>query len=162
MSRLEQLRAYMEENHLDAFYVAKPANVRCISGYTGEDSFLFITKGNQYFLTDPRYTEQASYECPEYEVVNWRRAGYTMGKAIAECMEKEQVKTIGFEEDHLTFGTWKSIQDAVQAEMVPTLNVIEKLRAVKTPEELKNLRISCDIASRAFEKILKDIRVGVT
>lgn len=62
MSRLEQLRAYMEENHLDAFYVAKPANVRCISGYTGEDSFLFITKGNQYFLTDPRYTEQASYE----------------------------------------------------------------------------------------------------
>lgn len=162
MNRLEQLRTYMEEQGLDAFYVAKPANVRCISGYTGEDSYLFITKGEQFFITDPRYTEQAAYECPEYEIVNWRRAGYTMGKTLAECAEKLEIRTIGFEEDHLTFGTWRSIQEAVKAEMVPTLNVIEKLRAVKTPEELKNLRISCDIASRAFEKILKDIRVGVT
>ena len=84
MNRLEQLRTYMEEQGLDAFYVAKPANVRCISGYTGEDSYLFITKGEQFFITDPRYTEQAAYECPEYEIVNWRRAGYTMGKKLAK------------------------------------------------------------------------------
>ena len=67
MERLTKLREYMEKENLDGFYVAKPANVRCISGYTGEDSFLFITKANQYFITDARYTEQASYECPEYE-----------------------------------------------------------------------------------------------
>ena len=30
MNRLEQLRTYMEEQGLDAFYVAKPANVRWI------------------------------------------------------------------------------------------------------------------------------------
>ena len=53
MSRLEQLRAYMEENHLDAFYVAKPANVRCISGYTGEDSFLLSQKEISTLLQTP-------------------------------------------------------------------------------------------------------------
>ena len=58
MDRLTQLREYMEKERLDAFYIAKPANVRCISGFTGEDSFLFITKANQYFITDARYTEQ--------------------------------------------------------------------------------------------------------
>lgn len=52
MERLTKLREYMEKENLDGFYVAKPANVRCISGYTGEDSFLFITKANQYFITD--------------------------------------------------------------------------------------------------------------
>ena len=72
IDRLTQLREYMEKERLDAFYIAKPANVRCISGFTGEDSFLFITKANQYFITDARYTEQASYECPDYELVNWR------------------------------------------------------------------------------------------
>lgn len=40
MDRLTQLREYMEKERLDAFYIAKPANVRCISGFTGEDSFL--------------------------------------------------------------------------------------------------------------------------
>ena len=49
MDRLTQLREYMEKERLDAFYIAKPANVRCISGFTGEDSFLFIDKGESVF-----------------------------------------------------------------------------------------------------------------
>lgn len=159
MDRLTQLREYMEKERLDAFYIAKPANVRCISGFTGEDSFLFITKANQYFITDARYTEQASYECPDYELVNWRiNFGYSMGKAVAYCADKDGVKTIGFEQDHLTFEKWNSMQTELSAEMVPTLNVIEGFRAIKTPEEIKNLTVACDIASRAFEKIIKDIR----
>ena len=163
MDRLTQLREYMEKERLDAFYIAKPANVRCISGFTGEDSFLFITKANQYFITDARYTEQASYECPDYELVNWRiNFGYSMGKAVAYCADKDGVKTIGFEQDHLTFEKWNSMQAELSAEMVPALNVIEGFRAIKTPEEIKNLTVACDIASRAFEKIIKDIRPGVT
>ena len=138
MDRLTQLREYMEKERLDAFYIAKPANVRCISGFTGEDSFLFITKANQYFITDARYTEQASYECPDYELVNWRiNFGYSMGKAVAYCADKDGVKTIGFEQDHLTFEKWNSMQAELSAEMVPTLNVIEGFRAIKTPEEIK-------------------------
>lgn len=163
MTRLEQLREYMEKEGLDGFYIAKTANVRCISSYTGEDSYLFITKGKQYFITDLRYTEQASYECPDYEIVDWRNGyGYDMGAAVANLAKENHVKRIGFEQDHLTYGTWKSIQDQVDAEMVSTLNVIEGFRAVKTPEEIWNLTVACDIASRAFEKILSDIRVGIT
>ena len=71
MERLEQLRAYMEDKGLDAFFCAKPANVRWISLYTGEDSFLFITRVNRYFITVPRYTEQATSACPAYEIIKW-------------------------------------------------------------------------------------------
>ena len=142
MSKIEQLREYMEKEDLDGFYVAKPANVRAVSAYTGEDSFLFITKSKQYFLTDPRYTEQASYECPEYEIRNWRSTrSRSIGEAVALCAEEEKVERIGFEQDYLTFGAWKSMQDAMKVELVPTLNVIEELRAVKTPEEIKNLTV---------------------
>lgn len=163
MTRLEQLRAYMEKENLGGFYVAKQANVRCISGYTGADSYLFITKEKQYFITDPRYTEQASYECPDYELVDWRNDfGYSIGAAVAALAEQNQIQSIGFEQDQLTYGTWKSMQDLSKAEFVPTFNVIELLRAVKTPEEIRNLQVASDIASRAFELILKDIRVGVT
>ena len=160
MNRLEELRSYMEKEGLDGFYIAKPANVRCISAYTGDDSYLFIDKANQYFITDPRYTEQASMECPDYEIINWRSTG--IGNVIAELCKKDGIKTIGFEQDHLTFATWRSMQDTIDAELVPTLNVVERFREVKTPEEIQKLRVSCDIASRAFDKILQDIKVGVT
>lgn len=163
MNRLEELRTYMEKEGLDGFYIANPANVRCISGYTGDDSYLFIDKINQYFITDPRYTEQAGMECPEYTIINWRASkGYSVGSAMVDLVKEDGVKSIGFEEDYLTFRTWKTMQELLSAEMVPTGNVVESFREVKTPEEIEKLRISCDIASRAFEKILKDIRVGVT
>lgn len=153
----------MEREGLDGFYIANPANVRCISGYTGADSYLFIDRGNQYFITDPRYTEQAGQECPEYTILNWRASkGYSVGSALAETVQKDGVKTIGFEEDYLTYQTWRSMQELLSAELIPTRDVVEGFREVKTPEEIRKLRISCDIASRAFERILKDIRVGVT
>lgn len=63
-----------------------------------------------------------------YELVNWRiNFGYSMGKAVAYCADKDGVKTIGFEQDHLTFEKWNSMQAELSAEMVPTLNVIEGL-----------------------------------
>ena len=163
MDRLKELRIYMEKEGLDGFYIAKPANVRCISRYTGEDSYLFVTKSKQYFITDPRYTEQAGIECPEYTLINWRASkNYSIGGTLAELVKQDKIKTIGFEQDHLTFETWKSMQDMLDAQLVPTLNVVEKLREVKTQEEIRKLRASCDIASRAFDKILRDIKVGVT
>ena len=103
MDRLTQLREYMEKERLDAFYIAKPANVRCISGFTGEDSFLFITKANQYFITDARYTEQASYECPDYELVNWRiNLATVWGKLLHIAQTKMELKQLDLKQDHLT------------------------------------------------------------
>lgn len=61
---------------------------------------------------------------------------------------------------HLRHGN--PCQDMIDAELVPTLNVVERFRELKTPEEIQKLRVSCDIASRAFDKILQDIKVGVT
>lgn len=152
----------MEKEHLDGFYVAKPENVRYISSYTGDDSYLFITRDKAYFITDPRYTEQAGCECPEYEIVNWRLPGNTIGDTVAALAEKEGVKAAGFESDYLTFDKYKSMEDTVKAQLVPTCQVIDMFRSVKTAEEIEYSRIACDIASRAFEKIIKDIRVGVT
>ena len=163
MDGIEQLRTYMEQEGLDGFYVASPANVRCISGYTGEDSCLLIGRRNQYFITDPRYTEQASMECPDYTVIDWRASkGYSVGSALAEVVSQDGMKTIGFEEDVLSYQGFKDMQELFSAEMVPTCGIVEAFREVKTPEEIRKLTIACDIASRAFEKILKDIRIGVT
>ena len=162
MDTIQKLRIYMEEKKVDSFFVAKPANVRYISSYTGDDSYLFITQKKQFFITDPRYTEQASYECPDYEVVNWRIPNNTIGMTVQKLAGEEGAKTIAFEEDHLTFSFYESIRSQGKAEMVPTLNVVEEFRSVKTKEEEGYLRAACEIASRAFEKIIKDIRVGVT
>lgn len=64
--------------------------MRYVSGYTSDDATLFVTLEHQYFLTDPRYTEQAAAECPDWELVNWREIG-TMADAVAACRTKRRL-----------------------------------------------------------------------
>lgn len=159
---VQKLLTYMEEHHLDAFYVSKPENVRYISRYTGEDSYLLVTKARKFFITDPRYTEQASYECPDYEIINWKDFGKTMGETIAALLGKTDCKNLAFEAEVVTYNKYRDLEDRLKVELVPQVDVVETFRSVKSKEEIEKLRISADIASRAFEKIIKDIRVGVT
>ena len=158
---MEQLLAYMQKEHLDGMFISRPVNVKYVSHYTGEDSWLFITEQEKFFLTDPRYTEQVSYECPDYTILNWRDTYGSIGKALAYAAEKVGAKTIGFEAAHLTVEQYQNLQSEVKAELVPADGIIEEFRSIKKPEEIECLRISCDIASRAYEKIQKDIRVGI-
>lgn len=158
---VEKIVQYMIENGIDAFFVSNPQNVRYVSGYTGDDSYLLITQNNKYFLTDPRYTEQALQECPDYEIVNHRQKGGIAG-TIKYFKEQLNIKVLAFEGDFVTYGVYEGIKTKAKVDTVAVTGVIEKLRSVKTPEEIHNLRIACQISDRAFERIIKDIKVGIT
>ncbi|HLQ39694.1 MAG TPA: Xaa-Pro peptidase family protein [Tetragenococcus sp.] len=160
----EKLIAYLEKKNLDAYFIQKKVNVRYISGYTGEDSFLLITKDHKkYFITDYRYTEQAAIECPDYELIVWRTPGRTLGDSLFDLSEKNHLSTIGFEGDELSFENYTDVSSKTpEVEWVDHSGVIEKMREIKTPEEISYLRAACDIACRAYERLLEDIHVGVT
>ncbi len=158
----KNLLAYMEKEGLDGFFIATKENVRYISGFTGADSYLLITKDKYYFITDPRYTEQAGIECPAYELYVWRTVGKTVGDAIGCLAERHKLKYIGFEGSGMSYDQYNSFSKVVQAELVPTTQVIEKMRSIKTPREIEYLRAACEISCRAFSRIIRDIRVGIT
>lgn len=48
MDTIQKLRNFMEEKKVDSFFIAKPANVRYISSYTGDDSYLLVTQKKQF------------------------------------------------------------------------------------------------------------------
>lgn len=158
---MERLLFEMWKKNLPALLITRPVNVKYVSRYTGDDSCLLLTENNKYFITDPRYTEQAGQECPDYQIVEWRSQG-SRAAAIARILEDEGITELGYEETYLTVADYRALEKAVKADFIPADGMVEALRACKTPEELACLRISCDIASRAFDRILKDIRVGIT
>ena len=47
---------------VDGLFVQKDENLWYISGFTGSDSYLFVTPESFYLLTDSRYVEQAKEE----------------------------------------------------------------------------------------------------
>ena len=57
---------------VDGLFVQKDENLRYISGFTGSDSYLFVTPESFYLLTDSRYVEQAKEEAKGFTVVDYR------------------------------------------------------------------------------------------
>lgn len=157
----EKLLDYIEKEKLDAFYIHRPENVSYISGYSGGDAYLLILPHIWYLLTDPRCLEHAQSECPDFTCVDWRPMG-SITAGLAFLLKKENVHTVGFEADFLNIQFYQDVLNAYPCEMVPTEGVIESFRAVKTPEEVRKVRVACEISSQAFEYICQYIRPGVT
>lgn len=81
---------------------------------------------------------------------------------MAHLADQEGLSNLAYEASHLTVSQYRMMEADIRAELVPTEGVIEEFRSVKSPEEIHCLKAACEIASRAFEQILKEIRVGVT
>ena len=160
---LEKLTEYLEKNAYDAIFIYKNENVRYISSYTGDDSYLLIDrKGRKFFITDPRYTEQAAVECSDYKIIEWRKQYGSVAKAVVGLSEENGYKIVGYEADVIVVSFYNEMLENASFEPVALKGVVEELRSHKTKEEMGYSRAACDITCRAFERILEDIRVGIT
>ncbi|WP_142413324.1 M24 family metallopeptidase [Hathewaya massiliensis] len=165
MSRVERLVELMKKNSLDSMFIMKLSNVRYVSGFTDEASYLLVTKNNNYFLTDGRFTEQAEKQCPEFKVLNWRNVGGSIGECVKVILTdwEKDIKNIGFEKDKVTFGLYEGIKNSnPKVEMVPTAGLVDGLRYVKDAEEKKFMIEAARIADKAFGEILNFVKPGMT
>lgn len=163
MDNADKLRAEIKRLGLDGFFITDPYNVRYISEFTGSDSFLVITADRNFFITDGRYLEQASAECAGYEIVNWREKELPLWETIKSVAEEAKITKLGFEAAGLSYGRYSGLSENIGfVEFLPFSGVVESLRAVKTTYEIECIKKAADIAGRAFERLLNDIRPGVT
>ncbi|MFL6561732.1 MAG: M24 family metallopeptidase, partial [Bacillus sp. (in: firmicutes)] len=102
---------------------------------------------------------QATKQCQGFEII---KTTGSIPEAVAEQVKQLGIQKLGFEEDYLTFSSFKLYDKEIEAELVPISGVIEKLRLIKTDSELKILKVAADIADAAFKHILDFIRPGKT
>src|SRR6056297_3968783 len=96
------IRKEIFKKNIDALLIYDIFNVRYLSGYTSDDAYLLITKDKNYFLTDPRYTEQALEECSGFEIFNWRSVSGDFSDAVAKIVKDEKIKNLGVESHSIT------------------------------------------------------------
>ncbi|MFD1736422.1 M24 family metallopeptidase [Bacillus salitolerans] len=157
MTKIDQLRNRFQELNVDGMLVTSKYNRRFISGFTGSAGVALISEDKALFITDFRYVEQATKQLDGFEVVQHKAS---IIEEIASQVEKLGIKKLGFEEDHVTFSTFRAYRDQIKAELVPITGVIEKLRLIKSEAEIKILKEATEIADAAFKHILTFIRPG--
>lgn len=160
-TRIEKLRAKLAEEKLDGLLITGGTNRRYVSGFTGSAGALFVSPNEALLLTDFRYIEQATQEAPAFDVVRYDALPTRLGELLAN----RPGARIGFESHKVTVAVLDQLQGAPGAdtvEWVATRDLVERIRGVKSAQELVLLQRAIDIADACFEYILEKMKPGVT
>jgi len=158
--RLKNLKRLLRKGPAGSLLVTNESNVAYLSGFTGNDSLLFITPDSQFFLTDSRYTQEAKETVKGFTIIEVTSSTY---ETIGTIVRGNRIKKIGFDPMNLPYGIVKNLERHVGGvRLVPVTNVIERLRAVKDDEEIARIEKAIKINAGVLKKIVKEVRPGVS
>ncbi|MDM5211734.1 M24 family metallopeptidase [Peribacillus sp. RS7] len=159
MNKLMRLRASMEKVGIDGFLITSTYNRRYMTNFTGSAGVVLISQKEAKFITDFRYVEQAGKQAADYEIVQHKG---TIIEEVGKQAKEMNIGTLGFEQEHMTFATYKAYEAGIEAQLLPVSGVIENLRLIKTSSEIKILKEAAAIADAAFTHILDYMRPGIS
>ena len=159
IERVNKLQAQLEENEIDALLVTKRENIRYLSGFTGSSGVIVITSNSASFITDFRYTEQANDQVKGYDIIE---LDTSLIKSVADVVSRESIKRLGIEQDAMTVGQYRAYEKEVDAQLIETSGIVEKLRLIKDESEIKIMKEAAAIADAAYTHIQTFIRPGRT
>lgn len=157
--KLAKLRQALIDHNVDAILITNEYNRRYMTGFTGTAGVAIVSQNDAVFITDFRYTEQAAAQVKDFRIEQHKG---TIFEEVAKQVALMGVKTLAFEKDAMHYGTYEVYKAAVKADFVPLSGVIEKIRLIKSQEEINIIKVACEIADNAFTHILNFIKPGIT
>lgn len=155
-NRLDQLKRNLQKEKLDAVLVSSVSNIEYLTGYWNfskdeREAYLFVGHGFEYIITDGRYSEAIKKAVSHLKLFE---RGHRKSTENLFKKHKEEIKTLGIEEDNLTVAEFKKIKKHFKN--IKHFNV-RYLRSIKNKEEIENIKKACKIGDSAFKFILQKI-----
>ena len=158
-------------NGADTAWIIRPENRRYLSGFQADDTqfaessgSLLINKRASILVTDSRYTDEANAEAPTFEV---RTISRDFAEDFPQFVRELKAKNLGFEEGYLTWGLYQEVSGALKGTspavgLVPLEGVVEGMRSVKDPSEIRALEISAEMISRILDQVISELAPDMT
>ncbi len=157
--RIDVLRARLAADGIDAAVVTSGSNILWLTGFTGSNGAVVVTADGAVLVTDGRYAQQA----PEQLDV----AGCDAEVVIADSpvlVTAGRLGTVGVVglETTIAWGDQRRWQAALDAEVVPMIELVEEIRAVKDAAELARIQAAASTVDDALGDVCCLVRAGVS
>ncbi len=158
--RGEALRESMRRNKLDGVLLTREENVRYMSGFTGQDSLLLVGLNSLVLMTDFRYIEEAEQTCPHATV---RQHSNGMMRTVAAEAKKRRIRRLAYDPQMLTVTKTDMLKSHLtRTRAVKKTGLVETLRLIKSPAEVKAIEACLRIAEKAFKSLWRRLKPGIT
>lgn len=160
LERQAALRVALDGEGLDELLVTHLPNIRYLTGFTGSAALLVVRGNATILISDFRYAAQAPDEVGPVASVEidqrsvWERLGRVLSAGATE--------SLGIESHSLTVRDAERLSGLTRARIRPTTELVERQRAVKSPEEVAAIRAAAELAQESLAEVLPSIRVGQT
>jgi Xaa-Pro aminopeptidase len=141
------LREARQTKSICALLVSNPVDVGYLTDFSGEDSYLLFGDSWAVLLTDGRFSEQASRECPGLEL--HVRTG-RMSRGIRDVLVGRRVRRLGLQAEHMTLRMYEMLEKALGKTLVPISDAVAGARMVKDESELRAIRKAVRVAEDAW------------
>ncbi len=161
-NRLQKVQTAIRSAKAQAMLVTSVHNVRYLSGFTGNECWLLITKKENLFLGDFRYRLQAQKEIGSmFKVLMIQGNVFSLLKNV---LKQRKIHSLNFESQHLTYDQYYNLKTALgkKIRLSATKDIIEQLRMIKSPEEIKCIRKAVSITKKSLRQLKPLIKPGVS
>ncbi len=120
---------------------------------------MVISRESAHILVDSRYYVEVEARAQGYQL-HLLDATNTLTTIVNQIIADEQLQTLGFEGQQVSWETAHRWQSELNAKLVSATPDV--LRQIKTPEEVEKIRLACGIADRGAEHIRRFIQAGMS
>ena len=148
--------------HLDGLLVTSLANVRYLTGFSGTSALLLVTPREVLLVTDFRYATQVAEEVGDLARLSVETQSLWAGlwRLLPQAVGLE---VVGFESAHLLHRDFARLLESGSSwQWRPTVDLVESLRERKDADEVALIDQAAQVATRALERMLSQVREGMT
>lgn len=137
--------------------------MRYCTGFTGSSGALLLLPDRAVFVTDGRYALQAGREAAGCEVHVVAQGG-ALTETAARLAADAGIARLGFESAYLTVDGLRTLEASLppRVALVPVGEVVERVKAVKEPDEIEAIRRACRLADDGCAELTRILRPGIT
>lgn len=169
--RIAELRTRFDAAGINGMLITHPTNRRYLTGFTADDTppnessgHLIVGPTSVVLVTGSVNVTQAESQAPHVQVVN-RDPSWAV--CDAEAIREAGIQCIGYESNAILERDYRTIGDELTKaefhhEWVEADGLVEKLRAVKSPDEIALLKRAFEITTTTFERVAPTIEAGQT
>ena len=127
-------------------------NVRYLTGFTGSEAAVLLTRNERHLFTDGRYKTQAKQQAPGFRIHVVRNK---LG-ALAGSIAAAGIRKLGIETERISYEFVSALNRRLpELEVVPIdKKYLEHLRSRKTSEEKAKIKLAAHIASMSCREII--------
>ncbi len=159
-NRILSLQKILKSN--EAFLISSGSNRFYLTGFNSSAGTVLITKSNAIFFIDFRYFENAKSTVDSCDVVLYNKGD----KGIYEFCKEQKIENIFVESDFVSLSRYKYLSDLFQDIQISKDNLLDlnlnKMRAVKSTNELELIKQAQLLTDQTLDYILPRITVGRT